>query len=30
MPFDQEKKRGFFGSEAYWTEGSVIFGAQND
>jgi hypothetical protein len=30
MAFDKDKKPGFFGTDASWTGGSVIFGAQND
>jgi hypothetical protein len=30
MAFAQDKKTGFFGTDASWTGGSVIFGAHND
>jgi hypothetical protein len=29
-PFNQDKKPGFFGTDASWTGGAAIFGAQND
>jgi|GEM_PF-2592642 hypothetical protein len=30
MAFDQDKKPGFFGTDASWNGGSVIGGAHND